>query len=99
MSLLPLSLLALIGSTYGVSIPFERRADYRSTTVSVNPNYNGNLGWSNGAGFVYTATIYVQGQPFQVQIDSGSSDLWLDTSGVTLDGLQDTGVTGSIGYV
>ncbi|EPT05621.1 hypothetical protein FOMPIDRAFT_1013336 [Fomitopsis schrenkii] len=99
MSLLPLSLLALIGSTYGISIPFERRADYRSTTVSVNPNYNGNLGWSNGAGFVYTATIYVQGQPFQVQIDSGSSDLWLDTSGVTLDGLEDTGVTGSIGYV
>ncbi|KZT73137.1 acid protease [Daedalea quercina L-15889] len=100
MTLLPLSLLAFIGSSYGLSIPFERRSPtYRSTTVSVNTNYNGNLGFSNGADFVYTATIYVQGYPFQVQIDSGSSDLWLDTSNVTLDGLQDTGVIGSIGYV
>ncbi|TFY64895.1 hypothetical protein EVJ58_g2322 [Rhodofomes roseus] len=72
MTLLPLSLLALIGSSYGLSIPFERRSTTaRSTTVSVNSNYNGNLGFSNGAGFLYTATIYVQGQPFQVQIDSG----------------------------
>ncbi|KAH9838434.1 aspartic peptidase domain-containing protein [Rhodofomes roseus] len=100
MTLLPLSLLALIGSSYGLSIPFERRSTTaRSTTVSVNSNYNGNLGFSNGAGFLYTATIYVQGQPFQVQIDSGSSDLWLDTCNVTLDGLQDTGTTGSISYV
>ncbi|KAH9917043.1 aspartic peptidase domain-containing protein [Fomitopsis serialis] len=100
MTVLPLSILALIGSTYGLSIPFERRSvGARSTTVSVNQNSNGNIGFSNGAGFVYTATIYVQGQPFQVQIDSGSSDLWLDTSNVTLDDLQDTGVTGSIGYV
>ncbi|CAL1702627.1 unnamed protein product [Somion occarium] len=35
----------------------------------------------------------------KVQIDTGSSDLWLDTKGTRLQGLTDTGVVGSILYV
>lgn len=35
----------------------------------------------------------------QVQLDTGSSDLWLDTSDYSLTNLTDTQVVGSIVYV
>ncbi|KAI0926033.1 hypothetical protein AcW1_008309 [Taiwanofungus camphoratus] len=92
----------LVGSSYALSIPFtaQRRAPAHSTTVTVtNPNANGNLGFSNDEDFLYTATVYVQGQPFQVQIDSGSSDLWINTEGVSFTGLAETGHNATITYV
>ncbi|KZT07621.1 acid protease [Laetiporus sulphureus 93-53] len=98
MLLVPL-LLPFLGTAHALSVPFERRAKIHSTTVSINSHYGGNLGWTNVEDALYTATVYVQGQPFQVQIDSGSADLWLNTEGVTLDGLVDTGINATVAYV
>ena len=46
---------------------------------------------------------YKSKRPFeywvQVQLDTGSSDLWLDTANYTLSGLTDTGIPGSVKYV
>ncbi|PCH42247.1 acid protease [Wolfiporia cocos MD-104 SS10] len=99
MLLVPL-LTFFVGSSHALNIPLERRAaPTHSTTVSINTNYNGNLGWTNDNDFMYTATVYVQGQPFQVQIDSGSSDLWINTENVTFKGLVETGIDATIAYV
>ncbi|KAH9947685.1 aspartic peptidase domain-containing protein [Amylocystis lapponica] len=95
-----------VGSAFSYSIPFRRQHHAttlpHSTTfpvsVSVNTS-NTNLGFSNVADFLYSATVYVQGQPFQVQIDTGSSDLWLNTQNTTFTGLTDTGYNTTIGYV
>ena len=38
------------------------------------------------------------GKEFPVQLDTGSSDLWLDTTGVDLSGLTDTGVQTGLTY-
>ncbi|KAH9948696.1 hypothetical protein B0H21DRAFT_882366 [Amylocystis lapponica] len=69
-----------------------------SVTVSVNES-NTNLGFSNAKGIQYTATIYVEGQPFQVTIDTGSSDLWINSENATFTGLVDTGYNTTISYV
>ncbi|KAL5531426.1 hypothetical protein ACEPAG_4303 [Sanghuangporus baumii] len=48
---------------------------------------------------IYTAELLVAGEKFTVQLDSGSSDLWLDTTGIDLSSFTDTGVKSSISYL
>ncbi|KDQ58215.1 hypothetical protein JAAARDRAFT_206888 [Jaapia argillacea MUCL 33604] len=85
-----ISLLATHSNSY--RLPF-RRAPPHSTSFNFT-NVNGRDGDD-----MYVGTIYVNSQPYEVQLDTGSSDLWLDTTGVDLSGFADTGVTGFIGYV
>ncbi|TDL13669.1 acid protease, partial [Rickenella mellea] len=47
----------------------------------------------------YLASITVGGAEFQVQLDTGSSDLWLDTANLKPSGAQDTGLNGTLKYV
>ncbi|PAV20460.1 NADP+-dependent D-mannitol dehydrogenase [Pyrrhoderma noxium] len=55
--------------------------------------------WQNASGAnIYVATLSVGGKEFPVQLDTGSSDLWLDTTGVDLSGLTDTGVQTGLTY-
>ena len=39
---------------------------------------SGGFGFTNSRGTQYTATIHVNGVPFQVIVDTGSSDTWID---------------------
>ncbi|CCL98181.1 uncharacterized protein FIBRA_00175 [Fibroporia radiculosa] len=99
--LLSLSSFFLV-STNALRFPLTRRApppSPRSSTVSVNQNYSSNFGFTDDDMVGYSVTIYVQGQPFQVRVDTGSADLWIDTTNVTLPGLTDTGTNATISYV
>ncbi|OSX58790.1 hypothetical protein POSPLADRAFT_1035894 [Postia placenta MAD-698-R-SB12] len=86
-----------VGSSYCLSIPFVRRA-IPQPTLTVDSNYQGNLGFSNEYDAVYSGTVYVQGKPFQVQIDTGSSDFWINNENVTLDDLVYTGSNATLPY-
>ncbi|KAL5537140.1 hypothetical protein ACEPAF_963 [Sanghuangporus sanghuang] len=48
---------------------------------------------------IYTTELSVAGEKFTVQLDTGSSDLWLDTTGIDLSSFTDTGVKSSISYL
>ncbi|CCM06426.1 uncharacterized protein FIBRA_08687 [Fibroporia radiculosa] len=94
--ILPLSLLLLVSSAYSLHVPLQRRA--QSTSVSINSSANGNFGFTDMEGFAYTGTIFVQGQPFQVQIDTGSADLWVASPESAFQGLQNTGLNSTTVY-
>ncbi|TCD63158.1 hypothetical protein EIP91_005886 [Steccherinum ochraceum] len=95
-----------VGGAHALTLPITKRAPQsspHSTSVRIAPgnNVSGNdpFGFQSDGGFAYTGIIYVSGQPFTVQLDTGSSDLWLDTSDYSLTNLTDTQVVGSIVYV
>ncbi|OBZ66213.1 Aspartic protease [Grifola frondosa] len=89
----------LIASSYAISIPFRRADPPHSTTVEVNPTNTTTYAFSHAKNLEYTATIYVNGVPFEVVLDTGSSDLWIDTKGVDVPGLLYTGTNASVSYV
>ncbi|KAJ3529543.1 hypothetical protein NM688_g7840 [Phlebia brevispora] len=91
-------------AVHGLYLPFK--------VLSVPPGkslFNSRLlatvpyGFQNLQDNVYAAQLYVAGQNFTVQLDTGSSDLWIDPSiaGVFSlpDGTVDTGVQSSICYI
>ncbi|KAI0078010.1 acid protease [Panus rudis PR-1116 ss-1] len=88
-----------IGLVHGVWIPFIRR-DGKIPSVSVSRNLtNGDpYVFQNVNNSLYAGVIYVSGEPFFVQIDTGSSDLWLDTAGRTLSNITNTGVYSNLTY-
>ncbi|TFY63919.1 hypothetical protein EVJ58_g2958 [Rhodofomes roseus] len=47
---------------------------------------------------MYSATIYVNGHPYQVQVDSGSSDLWINADGIDLPGIHYTDLESNTVY-
>ena len=48
---------------------------------------------------IYVANITVDGQRYEVQLDTGSSDLWLNTQNIMLSPtVNDTNITASISY-
>ncbi|KAI0649719.1 aspartic peptidase domain-containing protein [Trametes meyenii] len=70
-------------------------------TVSRSSDSEG-FGFTNVEQSLYTATVYVNGVPYQVQLDTGSSDTWLDplSAGVSLPpGLIYTGINSTTRYV
>ncbi|KDQ56687.1 hypothetical protein JAAARDRAFT_36180 [Jaapia argillacea MUCL 33604] len=84
-------MLSLVAASSAYRLPFRRDSPHSTSFGFTNVN---------AADFkdIYVGTIYANGEAFEVQLDTGSSDLWLDTDGVNLSGFTNTGVPGSITY-
>lgn len=54
--------------------------------------------FANVGGQIYTTIVRINGQDFQVDMDTGSSDLWIDTEGANMTGTIDTGILGAVRY-
>ncbi|KAH9915321.1 aspartic peptidase domain-containing protein [Fomitopsis serialis] len=75
-----------------------RRQTTPVTAVIRNPQAVANVNFSDVANEVYLATIHVNGRPYQVQVDSGSSDLWIDAKSNDLPGVHHTGQSSTTVY-
>ncbi|KIP08745.1 hypothetical protein PHLGIDRAFT_116991, partial [Phlebiopsis gigantea 11061_1 CR5-6] len=71
-----------------ISIPF-RKVPARSVAVATNTTF----GFANLDNNVYVAEIFVQGHNFSVQLDTGSSDFWVDSSLAPAQALQGVAAT------
>jgi hypothetical protein len=90
---------AFVGLASGFHLEFRRDAPHSTSVNFTGPDpfqFSNVNGGDNRD--IYVGTVIVGGQSFEVQLDTGSSDLWLDTAGTSTDGFKDTGVTGSITY-
>lgn len=48
---------------------------------------------------IYVANITIDGRSYEVQLDTGSSDLWLNTQNITLSpAAHDTNISASVAY-
>ncbi|KAJ3554113.1 hypothetical protein NM688_g3271 [Phlebia brevispora] len=96
--LLGLTVSLGICSSHAVSLPFTRRDAPHSTSVNITAieqSTSDPFHFLNRVAY-YAATVYIQGQPYVVQLDTGSADLWI---GAEVDNWIDTGYNGSIRYV
>ncbi|TDL18837.1 acid protease [Rickenella mellea] len=96
------TLLYVVARSAAVSLPFETRPRtfqpvHESLKDASTPF---NFSQYNGGALevIYMASLTVGGAEFQVQLDTGSSDLWLDTANLKPSGTQDTGLNRSITY-
>ncbi|KZT69430.1 acid protease [Daedalea quercina L-15889] len=95
-------LFCILSASYACAlwIPITRQSNTQFTTsVFRNPQADSNVGFSNVKDSLYSATIKVNGRPFQVQVDSGSSELWIDPAGLDLPELHHTGLNSGTAYV
>ncbi|THG98974.1 hypothetical protein EW026_g3293 [Hermanssonia centrifuga] len=85
-----------------INVPFHKVKVSRSAFSfrNVDAVSNDTYGFQNLNNEVYVGQILVAGHNFTVQLDTGSSDLWIDPSdtNVVLQGTKDTGVTSTICY-
>lgn len=90
---------------HGISIPFKRLLVPFEQTAA---RYSGKLSSRDPYGFenvrdnIYTADVFVAGENFTLQLDTGSSDLWIDpaVAGVrSLQNTQDTDADAGICYL
>ncbi|TDL16305.1 acid protease [Rickenella mellea] len=92
-------LLWLVVQSAAITVPFTTKT---LSVPAIKDSTNGfNLSNVNNAKInveAYFATLTVAGHEFKVQLDTGTSDLWLDTTGVTLSGVQDLKGTTSVTY-
>ncbi|TBU31743.1 aspartic peptidase domain-containing protein [Dichomitus squalens] len=78
-SLLKFAPLVTAGAALGQSFSFKAHGTgYKSAYGSLAPD---NVGVSTSNDLLYTVEITLGGQNFTVQLDTGSSDLWLNTAG------------------
>ncbi|GBE87459.1 acid protease [Sparassis crispa] len=95
---------ALASSSLAFSIPFRREILPRKTAHSVTATKQAATsvdtlsGFDNVANERYIGDITVGGTAFEVILDTGSNDLWVDTAGVSLDYFYNTSVAGEINY-
>ncbi|KAI5119387.1 hypothetical protein M0805_001061 [Coniferiporia weirii] len=106
---LALTCAVLAGSASALLVPFKRVSSITShlsfaTVTGGSKDESGdpfsfqNSNNASDNSDIYVTTLSVSGQDFVVQLDTGSSDLWLDTQGVNFSDLIDTGVNSSITY-
>ncbi|KAK7681780.1 hypothetical protein QCA50_015127 [Cerrena zonata] len=99
MSLLLLVGVILLGAD-ALRVPLTKRVSTSDAVQVVTHDLDEDpYGFKNLNNVRYTGLIHVSGKPFNVVIDTGSSDLWVDTKGSKLDNITDTGIAGSIRYV
>ncbi|KAI0658113.1 aspartic peptidase domain-containing protein [Cubamyces menziesii] len=85
--------------------PSRRAAPSSPRPVSVSrSDSSAGFGFTNAEDAMYSATIYVNGVPYQVQLDTGSADTWIDplSLGVSPElppGLIETGINSTDGTV
>ncbi|KAI0072626.1 acid protease [Panus rudis PR-1116 ss-1] len=92
----------LVGSSiaHGITIPLVPRdlfipdADSARTLTGADP-----FGFVNLVDSLYGGIVQVSGESFLVQLDTGSSDIWLDTSKSNISRFVDTGVNATLRYV
>ncbi|KAK7691394.1 hypothetical protein QCA50_004793 [Cerrena zonata] len=97
------SVFVLAGLASAVTLPFTREEKPHSTSVRLAgaaTNSDDPFNFQNLAGFRYLSTLHINGQPVQVELDTGSSDLWIDTkrANLTLEGGTPTNIPASIIY-
>ncbi|KDQ59376.1 hypothetical protein JAAARDRAFT_34101 [Jaapia argillacea MUCL 33604] len=80
--------ISLLDITFAFSVPFSRSDTPSSTSVN----------FTNADGIVYLVTVEFDGQPVQVALDTGSSDLWIDSAGLNLTPFTNTGLNVTIPY-
>ena len=111
--LLFLSLLTLLTSTQAYSLSFSRvSSPSPSTSSSISSLSNkdssksqdssdvfqyANLNNASGSD-IYVATVQLAGKDYVVQLDTGSSDLWIDTTGADLGSFTNTGIQTGLTY-
>ncbi|KAI0828865.1 aspartic peptidase domain-containing protein [Trametes gibbosa] len=85
-----------------MKIPVTGRAPRQASNypLSVVNTGNASLGFAHAANQAYTATLWVNGVPFQCILDTGSSDTWVDTSvaNIVPPDMFYTGANSSTGY-
>ena len=80
----------------GSSTPFSFASGDKSTDEGDSFNYQNSQNASGSD--IYVATLSVAGKSYTVQLDTGSSDLWLDTTGADLSSLTNTGIQTGLTY-
>ncbi|OCH86255.1 acid protease [Obba rivulosa] len=98
---------SLLSSVLALSIPVRRKNIKRqSSPNSVNasrlswssPNLNLVTGFEDLSNIRYAGTIYLDGQQLEVILDTGSPDIWINTTGVTITDYTNTSTTAEIDY-
>jgi len=82
-------------------MPFRRETGLSRRAVNVNASNPFGFRYVNLLGdalSLYTGTVYIDGHPFDVQLDSGSFDLWVDSTNVTFTNVTDTKLTAGVVY-
>ncbi|EMD36871.1 hypothetical protein CERSUDRAFT_114789 [Gelatoporia subvermispora B] len=98
-------LCLLVASAAGFTIPLTRELIRRDPAHSTSVNFSasttsGDFQFGNLDGIIYVGTVVIDGQSFQVQLDTGSSDLWLDTTNVQFSSnVSATGHNSSVTYL
>lgn len=89
-----------------VTLPIVRRDEPASSSSAMRIVMGNNtivdpsdpFNFANVGGQIYTTIVRINGQDFQVDMDTGSSDLWIDTEGANMTGTIDTGILGAVRY-
>ena len=81
----------------GDNPPFEFAGSVKDGDLDTDPFGYGNLNNASGSN-IYVAKLSVGGKEYTVQLDTGSSDLWIDTTGMDLKGFTETGVETGLTY-
>ncbi|KDQ56689.1 hypothetical protein JAAARDRAFT_36184 [Jaapia argillacea MUCL 33604] len=84
-------LLTLSRTAQAFTLPFRRQTAHSTSFDFTNVN-------TGDYRDIYVGTIYLNNVPYTVQLDTGSSDLWIDTTHTDLSGLTNTGIKGGITY-
>ncbi|KAH8110313.1 aspartic peptidase domain-containing protein [Phellopilus nigrolimitatus] len=105
LALLVLTSFGLLGSASALSVPFSKVSTSAQFTVASgtkDQDSNDTFRFQNlnnvSSSDIYVTTLTVAGKEFVVQLDTGSSDLWLDTAGTDLSSLKQTGIQSGLSY-
>ncbi|EMD32172.1 hypothetical protein CERSUDRAFT_108873 [Gelatoporia subvermispora B] len=99
--------LSLLASTLALHIPVKRQIiKKQSSPNAVNasrmswssPNLNLVTGFEDLSNIRYAGTLFLDGQQLEVILDTGSPDIWINTTGVTITHFTNTSAYAEINY-
>ncbi|KAH9934501.1 aspartic peptidase domain-containing protein [Epithele typhae] len=99
------SLSPLLSLASGLAVSGRSQANHSSAVYPVsvsNDNSSRSFGFTNAFDVHYTVTLYVNGAPYQVFVDLGSSDTWFSPSaqgGLMPPDVIDTGINATFDYL